>query len=119
MLRAPMLNDPDQNSTEHAPGNAPVDDMLAEPVPLSRLAQGAEALVLHSNVVDPALAEKLAARGIVAGAMLRVLQTGTPLMVRVDDTRWALSESDAAQVVVLPQAARSAAKPRGFRLWRR
>lgn len=113
MLKAPMLHDPDHSA--HANDQA----FEAEAVALTEVVQGTEALVLHSNVVDPGLAEKLAARGIVAGAVLRVLQSGTPLMVRVDDTRWALSESDAAQVMVLPQNPRTAAKPRGFRLWRR
>lgn len=117
MLKAAMLHYPDHR--EQATAQATEQTFGARAVALTALPQGTEALVLHSNVVDPALAEKLAARGIVAGAVLRVLQAGTPLMVRVDDTRWALSESDAAQVMVLPQNTRPTAKPRGFRLWRR
>lgn len=67
---------------------------------LGSLERGATAVVSRWLVSDRALADKLSARGIVPGATIRVLQQGDPVMLKVEDTRWAISAADARQVVV-------------------
>lgn len=85
---------------------------------LHEVAQGAQVTVAHSNAADRRLAEKLASRGIVPGALITVLKAGSPLLLRVDNTRWAISIEDAAKVMVLEQATPDTPRRRGFRLWR-
>lgn len=67
---------------------------------LASLERGAVAVVSRWLVSDRPLADKLSARGIVPGATIRVLQQGDPVMLKVEDTRWAISAADARQVAV-------------------
>ena len=69
---------------------------------LASLERGATAVVSGWLVSDRSLADKLSARGIVPGASIRVLQPGDPVMLKVEDTRWAISAVDALQVAVDP-----------------
>jgi Fe2+ transport system protein FeoA len=51
-------------------------------------------------VHEARLAARLAARGMVPGAEFDVLRGGDPMLVRVDDSRWALSGLEAALIEV-------------------
>lgn len=65
---------------------------------LAGLQHGQHALVLAVHEVK--LAARLAARGLVPGAELEVLRGGDPVLVRVDESRWAVSGLEAALVEV-------------------
>ena len=43
---------------------------------------------------------RLASRGLVPGASLQVLRAGDPMLVRCDDSRWALTRADAEGIHV-------------------
>ena len=46
------------------------------------------------------LFRSLAARGIVPGVRLEVLQTGDPCLIGIDSDRWALNGTEAASIFV-------------------
>ncbi len=79
---------------------------LTNPIPalnrdthhLADLKHGQMAVVVA--VHEAKLAARLAARGLVPGAELAVLRGGDPLLVRVDDSRWAVSGLEAALIEV-------------------
>jgi len=76
---------------------------------LATLPRGARALITAIESHDAMATAKLAARGIVPGVCLEVLQTGDPCLIGIDSDRWALSRSEAAsiQVDVIPGPRRS------------
>ena len=67
---------------------------------LAALRHGDTAAVVDIDGAQPALIARLAARGLVPGATLKVLRSGDPLLVLVDDSRWALTKADAAHIYV-------------------
>jgi Fe2+ transport system protein FeoA len=69
---------------------------------LAGLRNGESAIVIA--VTEPKAAARLGARGMVPGTELLVLRGGDPLLVGLDDTRWALSALDAAQIEVAPKS---------------
>jgi len=73
---------------------------------LDQLAVGDSAIVI--DVRESAEArEHLAARGIGPGTVVRVLKGGDPLLVAVEETRWAIGQRSARAVSVIvgePQA---------------
>lgn len=52
------------------------------------------------DVTDPRLGARLAARGLVPGAALEVLRGGDPMLIRVEESRWALAGAEAALITV-------------------
>jgi len=119
--RAPGPFDEAVFATVEHPVVRAVDD---RPVPASKtlaaLTRGTSAVVTRWLGADRTLSEKLASRGIVPGATVRVLQHGNPVMLKVEDTRWAISATDAAHVAVDPLPAEPGALRKGIsRLWRR
>lgn len=80
------------------------DDVLHEKIPdstpLAGLGHGARAEVVDIEGAGPALIARLAARGLVPGARLEVLRGGDPLLVMVEDSRWALTREDATHILV-------------------
>ncbi len=56
--------------------------------------------MIEVDYSDAALVAKLAARGLVPGAELSVVKNGDPLLVFVDETRWALSKIEAQKISV-------------------
>lgn len=74
---------------------APVVGLTAR---LAGLQHGQHALVLA--VHEAKLAARLAARGLVPGTELEVLRGGDPMLVRLDDSRWAVSGLEAALIEV-------------------
>lgn len=71
---------------------------MADGVRLAGLHHGQHGVVVA--VHDSKLAARLAARGLVPGTGFDVLRGGDPMLVRVDDSRWALSGAEAAQIEV-------------------
>jgi Fe2+ transport system protein FeoA len=49
---------------------------------------------------DPALGARFAARGLVPGVALGMLRTGDPLLIGVDNERWAINQHEAACIEV-------------------
>jgi Fe2+ transport system protein FeoA len=76
--------------------DGPADTMTT----LAALKHGDRALVLGIDHSRPQLVAKLAARGLVPGVEIGVLRGGDPLLLSVDDCRWALNRSDAELVQV-------------------
>jgi len=76
------------------------DSSSETPTTLAALKHGDRALVLRIEHDQPQLVAKLAARGLVPGVEIGVLRGGDPLLLSVDDCRWALNRSDAALVHV-------------------
>jgi Fe2+ transport system protein FeoA len=77
-------------------------EKLPESTPLAGLGHGVRAEVVDIESASPALLARFAARGLVPGAALEVLRGGDPLLVLVEDSRWALSRDDAVHILVRP-----------------
>lgn len=73
-------------------------DSLATTTRLNRLHHGQRGVVV--TVHEARLAARLAARGLVPGAEFDVLRGGDPMLVRVDESRWALAGDEAAEIEV-------------------
>jgi Fe2+ transport system protein FeoA len=67
---------------------------------LASLRHGDRALVVGIGDGDPKLGAKLAARGLVPGVEIGVLRGGDPILLCVDEARWALTRNDADLVLV-------------------
>ncbi|MGR8950138.1 MAG: FeoA family protein [Gammaproteobacteria bacterium] len=67
---------------------------------LNKLKRGARARVLELDHSDTNLVAKFAARGLVPGAELSIVRSGDPLLIFVDETRWALTDVEARKVEV-------------------
>ncbi len=72
------------------------------PALLAAMRHGQTGVVV--NIDEPRLGARLAARGLVPGAMFQVLRGGDPLLVKIDESRWAISGAEAAliEVDILP-----------------
>lgn len=66
---------------------------------LTELRHG-ERAVITSIADDPALAARLAARGIVPGTAIGVLRAGNPLLIGIDNDRWAINQYEAEHIQV-------------------
>jgi len=84
---------------------------------LASLRHGDRALVVEIGDGNPKLGAKLAARGLVPGVEVGILRGGDPVLLCVDEARWALTRNDADLVVVdvIKRARESLLR----RLWRR
>ena len=67
---------------------------------LDTVSDGERALIIDITPSDATTNAKLAARGIVPGVEVGVLRQGDPLLVSVDDSRWAMTRSDATSILV-------------------
>lgn len=67
---------------------------------LNSLRRGSRARVVEVDYSDAKLVAKFAARGLVPGAELSIVKSGDPLLVFIDETRWALSDVEARKVSV-------------------
>lgn len=70
--------------------------------PLSDYGHGVVADIVDIDSATPALLARLAARGLMPGARLEILRGGDPMLVMVDDSRWALTREDAAHIRIHP-----------------
>jgi Fe2+ transport system protein FeoA len=70
------------------------------PTSLRHLRRGQIALVLAVNHELGAVRQKYLARGIVPGARLQVLQAGDPVVVALEESRWAVDGDEAAAIEV-------------------
>ena len=68
------------------------------------LRHGQRARVLAIEAGHHQLGAKLAARGLVPGVEVGVLQAGDPVLLAVDEARWAVTREDAGRVHVDPIA---------------
>jgi Fe2+ transport system protein FeoA len=84
---------------------------------LGSLRHGDRALVVDVGEGDPRLGAKFAARGLVPGVEIGVLRGGDPILLAIDESRWAVTRNDAdlVQVDVIRRTGRSLLQ----RLWRR
>lgn len=78
------------------------------PPTLSHLRRGQVAVVLAVTHPVGTVRQKYFARGIVPGARLQVLQAGDPVVIAVDDSRWAVDGDEAAgiEVAIVEDSAR-------------
>jgi Fe2+ transport system protein FeoA len=67
---------------------------------LGALGDGDRALIIDVVAIDPNTHAKFAARGLVPGVEVAVLRQGDPLLVAIDDARWAITRSDANSILV-------------------
>lgn len=72
------------------------------PAPLADFGHGVQALVVDIDAATPQLIARLAARGLMPGAALEILRGGDPMLVMIDDSRWALTREDAAHILIKP-----------------
>ncbi|MGH8566515.1 MAG: FeoA family protein [Gammaproteobacteria bacterium] len=70
------------------------------PLTLGRLTAGEVAVILSVPAISSALFQRFAARGILPGAEVTLLQQGDPIAVRLEETRWAISRAEAEQIEV-------------------
>lgn len=69
-------------------------------VTLSNLQHGDRAIIVSIDAEDPHTTARLAARGIVPGMTLGVLRAGDPVLIGIDNERWAINRSEAASIHV-------------------
>ncbi len=76
------------------PAPTPVD------VTLSNLKYGERAVITRIDTGDPVFTAKYAARGIVPGTNIGILRAGDPVLIGIDNDRWAINGPDAARIHV-------------------
>jgi Fe2+ transport system protein FeoA len=69
-------------------------------VTLSNLRHGDRAIITRIDASDPAVAAKLAARGIVPGTPIGILRAGDPILIGIDNDRWAINGVEASHIHV-------------------
>ena len=67
---------------------------------LGALSDGDRALIIEVASTEPKTHAKFAARGLVPGVEVTILRQGDPILVSVDDARWAITRSDANSILV-------------------
>ena len=70
------------------------------PKTLAACGRGERATILAVSDGDVKLNQKFAARGLVPGAEIGILRAGDPLLLAIDESRWAVTAADASQVLV-------------------
>ena len=70
---------------------------------LSKLQHGDRATIVAIDADDPQTTARLAARGIVPGTLLGVLRAGDPVLIGIDNERWAINGAEAARIHVEPE----------------
>ena len=70
---------------------------------LSKLQHGDRATIVSIDADDPHTTARLAARGIVPGTSLGVLRAGDPVLIGIDNERWAINGTEAARIHVAPE----------------
>lgn len=69
-------------------------------VTLSNLQHGDRAVIVSIEADDPHTTARLAARGIVPGTSIGVLRAGDPVLIGIDNERWAINRNEAASIHV-------------------
>lgn len=67
---------------------------------LSNLQHGDRAIIVSIDADDPHTTARLAARGIVPGTSIGVLRAGDPVLIGIDNERWAINRNEAASIHV-------------------
>ena len=67
---------------------------------LAELQSGDCAEVVDVSPSEPGFVATMAARGVVPGTVISIVRTGDPLLVAVDESRWALNQIDATRISV-------------------
>jgi Fe2+ transport system protein FeoA len=65
---------------------------------LSNLQHGDRGIIVAIDAEDPHTSARLAARGIVPGTSLGVLRAGDPILIGIDNERWAINRNEAASI---------------------
>ena len=76
---------------------------MQNPLTLSHLKLGDRAVITAIDMAETAAA-RLAARGIVPGTCVGVLCAGDPVLIGIDNDRWALNRLEAPAIQVTPVA---------------
>ena len=66
---------------------------------LAKLKLGDRAIITRIEMPEKQIA-RLAARGIVPGTSIGVIRSGDPVLIGVDDDRWAIEQNEAAAIHV-------------------
>ena len=74
---------------------------------------GERAVITHIDSGDGQTVAKLAARGIVPGISTVILRSGDPLLVGVENERWAINAAEASCIHV----ERTLTRRRSLRAW--
>ena len=67
---------------------------------LSNLKRGDRAVITDIRTPDPRAVARLAARGVVPGTEICVVHSGDPLLIGIDNDRWALNRIEASGIYV-------------------
>lgn len=86
---------------------------------LSELSRGDTAIITQIRSPDPEMREKLHSRGMLPGTELSVMQTGNPLVVGIERSRWALNRNEAAHIEVSRLEAGMMKRPFRARIFRK
>ena len=73
---------------------------------LSNLRHGDRAIIVSIDADDPHTTARLAARGIVPGTCFGVLRAGDPVLIGIENERWAINRCVASSIHVDLQARR-------------
>ena len=71
-------------------------------VSLRRLRRGESAVIAAITHQAVSIQQKYAARGIVPGALVSMLHQGDPVVIALDDSRWAIDGDEAEHIDVFP-----------------
>ena len=85
---------------------------------LSELSRGETAVITQIRSPDPRMREKLHARGLLPGAEVALMQTGNPIVVGLEHSRWALNRNEASHIEVSPLAAHARKRHSWMRTFR-
>ena len=67
---------------------------------LGKLRKGDTAVIVAVNARHHGLRERFTSRGLVPGAQLALVSHGDPLVVAIDESRWAITQSDAEHIEI-------------------
>jgi len=84
---------PSEQTTHSSPTSLPHRTLV-------ELKHGDRAVITHIDGGDASATAKLAARGIVPGMLVGILRAGDPLLIGIDNDRWALNRTEASYIHV-------------------
>lgn len=67
---------------------------------LGKLRKGDTAVIVAIHAQHHGLREKLTSRGLVPGAQLALVSHGNPLVIAIDESRWAIAQADAEHIEI-------------------
>ncbi|MGQ0658607.1 MAG: FeoA family protein [Chromatiales bacterium] len=83
-------------------GPAATSQAVLAVISLRALRVGQTAIITAVRHAIPSIRQKYLARGIVPGAQVLLLHSGDPVVVALEDSRWAIDGEDAEHIEVAP-----------------